>query len=147
MSIEGRIRIACAVILGLTIAVLLIVARTTRNAERVNGVIAVATMVAVEQDGFDERLRRVRTAIGDATRAAEKGGRPRPEVWTDLRRSLSRLRQPAHEHDRVLPVERGKAIAVRLAGEGYAVQYGEFDGAHLVSPPLAHAALRQMSER
>lgn len=49
--------------------------------------------------------------------------------------------------DPVLPVARGKAIAVRLAGEGYAVRYGEFDGAHLVSPPLAHAALRQLSGR
>jgi len=71
-----------------------------------------------------------------------------PGFMSPLRRSgMPRVFIAHGKYDRVLPVERGKAIAVRLAGEGYAVQYGEFDGAHLVSPPLAHAALRQMSER
>jgi phospholipase/carboxylesterase len=45
--------------------------------------------------------------------------------------------------DRVLPVERGRAIAARLAAEGYAVRYAEFDGGHDVPAPLAHEALRR----
>jgi predicted esterase len=49
--------------------------------------------------------------------------------------------------DKVLSVERGHAIAQRLAGEGYDVQYAEFDGAHLVEPAIAREALRQLAVR
>jgi predicted esterase len=49
--------------------------------------------------------------------------------------------------DRVLLVERGKGIALRLASEGYEVRYAEFDGAHLVSPPIAREALRLLAEQ
>jgi predicted esterase len=49
--------------------------------------------------------------------------------------------------DQVLPVARGQAIAQRLAGEGYDVSYAEFDGAHLVEPAIARAALRRLAER
>jgi predicted esterase len=46
--------------------------------------------------------------------------------------------------DRVLPVARAAAIAQRLAQEGYDVAYEEFDGAHIVSPPIARAALHRL---
>jgi predicted esterase len=48
--------------------------------------------------------------------------------------------------DRVLPVARAAAIAQRLAVEGYEVAYEEFDGAHIVSPPIARAALHRLEE-
>jgi predicted esterase len=48
--------------------------------------------------------------------------------------------------DRVLPVARAAAIAQRLAQEGYEVAYEEFDGAHIVSPPIARAALHRLEE-
>ena len=62
---------------------------------------------------------------------------------------LRRVGQPrifiAHgQGDKVLPVQRGQAIAQRLSGEGYAVQYEEFDGAHLVPPAIARAALQRL---
>lgn len=46
--------------------------------------------------------------------------------------------------DRVLPVARAAAIARRLAQEGYEVAYEEFDGAHIVSPTIARAALHRL---
>ncbi|MRW88337.1 thioesterase, partial [Pseudoduganella sp. FT26W] len=46
--------------------------------------------------------------------------------------------------DQVLSVQRGQEIAQRLAGEGYDVHYAEFDGAHIVSPPVARAALLRL---
>ncbi|MRX11824.1 thioesterase [Pseudoduganella sp. FT25W] len=46
--------------------------------------------------------------------------------------------------DQVLAVQRGQEIAARLTSEGYAVQYEEFDGAHIVSPPVARAALLRL---
>ncbi|HEX7984177.1 MAG TPA: thioesterase [Duganella sp.] len=49
--------------------------------------------------------------------------------------------------DLVLPVERGRAIAAQLATEAYDVRYAEFDGAHVVSAPIAREALRRISER
>ena len=49
--------------------------------------------------------------------------------------------------DKVLLVERGKGIALRLAGEGYDVRYAEFDGAHVVSPPVAREALRLLARQ
>ncbi|MYM75065.1 thioesterase [Duganella sp. FT134W] len=49
--------------------------------------------------------------------------------------------------DAVLPVHRGHDIAQRLVQEGYAVHYHEFDGAHLVSPAEARAALLRLEQR
>jgi predicted esterase len=49
--------------------------------------------------------------------------------------------------DQVLSVERGHAIARRLASEGYDVRYAEFSGAHLVEPEIAREALRRVTER
>ena len=66
-----------------------------------------------------------------------------PGFMAPLRRSgQSRVFVAHGRSDRVLLVERGKAIALRLAREGYAVRYAEFDGGHLVSPPVAREALR-----
>ena len=65
---------------------------------------------------------------------------------------LRRQGQPrifvAHgKQDPVLPVQRGHAIAQRLAHEGYRVSYEEFDGAHIVPPPIARAALHRLAQR
>ena len=65
---------------------------------------------------------------------------------------LQRVERPrvfvAHgSGDPVLPVERGRAIATQLATEAYDVRYAEFDGAHVVSAPIAREALRRVSER
>jgi predicted esterase len=49
--------------------------------------------------------------------------------------------------DKVLPVARAAAIAQRLAQEGYDVAYEEFDGAHIVSPTIARAALHRLEEQ
>lgn len=49
--------------------------------------------------------------------------------------------------DPVLPVQRGRAIAQRLADEGYDLTWQEFDGAHLVPPPVARAALARLPPR
>lgn len=49
--------------------------------------------------------------------------------------------------DRVLPVERGRAIAQALVAEGYEVEYKEFGGAHEVQAPLAEAALARATRR
>jgi predicted esterase len=49
--------------------------------------------------------------------------------------------------DEVLPVEQGRAIANQLAREEYEVRYQEFDGAHVVPAPIAHAALRRVAGR
>jgi predicted esterase len=49
--------------------------------------------------------------------------------------------------DPVLAMQRGHDIAQRLAQEGYAVNYTEFDGAHIVPPPEARAALQRLEER
>ncbi len=71
-----------------------------------------------------------------------------PGFMAPLRRSgMPRVFIAHGKGDQVLSVERGKAIAVRLAGEGYEVRYAEFDGAHVVSAPVAHAALRQLTAR
>ena len=51
------------------------------------------------------------------------------------------------EADKVLPVERGHAIARRLAGEDYEVRYAQFDGAHIVEPAIAREALRLLALR
>lgn len=48
--------------------------------------------------------------------------------------------------DQVLAVSRGREIAQRLAQDGYAVTYQEFDGGHIVSPPLARAALARLGQ-
>lgn len=125
MSIEARIRIACWLIVGLTVAVLLMVAQTTRDAERANGVIAVATAAALEQDRSDERLRQVRTAIGDATRAAERGQPPAPATWASLHRQLQAMRPTVHGDEMRLPaavraglrhVDAGTVAFVAVAG-------------------------------
>jgi len=50
------------------------------------------------------------------------------------------------KEDAVLSVQRGQAIAQHLAGEGYQVDYQEFDGAHIVSPPLARAAFNRLAQ-
>ncbi|MYM23149.1 thioesterase [Duganella sp. FT135W] len=50
------------------------------------------------------------------------------------------------KEDRVLAVARGAAIAQRLAQEGYDARYEEFDGAHIVSPPIARAALHRLEQ-
>ncbi len=47
--------------------------------------------------------------------------------------------------DQVLSVQRGHSIAQRLVAEGYQVTYQEFDGAHLVSPPVARAAFNRLA--
>ncbi|WP_371857253.1 alpha/beta hydrolase [Duganella callida] len=47
-------------------------------------------------------------------------------------------------HDKILGVQRGRSVAERLAAEGYQVRYEEFDGAHLVPPAIAHAALARL---
>jgi predicted esterase len=47
--------------------------------------------------------------------------------------------------DPVLPVQRGRAIAERLADEGYDVLYQQFAGAHLVAPALAQAAFNRLA--
>lgn len=71
-----------------------------------------------------------------------------PGFMAPLRRSgMPRVFIAHGKDDQVLSVERGKAIAVRLAGEGYEVQYAQFDGAHIVPPAIAHAALRQLTAR
>ncbi|MQA39894.1 alpha/beta hydrolase [Rugamonas aquatica] len=71
-----------------------------------------------------------------------------PGFMAPLRRSgMPRVFIAHGTQDPVLSVERGKAIALRLAGEGYDVRYAEFDGAHLVEPAIAHAALRQLAAR
>jgi phospholipase/carboxylesterase len=61
-------------------------------------------------------------------------------------RTSMRVGQPrifiAHgQHDPVLPVACGQALYHQLSVEGYDVQYEEFDGPHIVSPPLAGLAL------
>ncbi|HEV7252433.1 MAG TPA: alpha/beta hydrolase-fold protein [Mesorhizobium sp.] len=44
-------------------------------------------------------------------------------------------------HDTVLPIERcGRRLARELSGDGYDVDYREFDGGHVVPPELAEAA-------
>jgi len=48
--------------------------------------------------------------------------------------------------DKVLPVARAAAIARRLAQEGYDVAYEQFEGAHIVSPAIARAALHRLEE-
>ncbi|ELX10606.1 phospholipase/carboxylesterase/thioesterase [Janthinobacterium sp. HH01] len=71
-----------------------------------------------------------------------------PGFIAPLRRSgMPRVFIAHGTQDQVLSVERGKAIALKLAGEGYDVRYAEFDGAHLVEPVIAHAALRQLAAR
>jgi len=71
-----------------------------------------------------------------------------PGFMAPLRRSgMPRVFIAHGKQDQVLSVERGKAIALRLAEEGYDVRYAEFDGAHLVEPAIAHAALRQLASR
>ncbi|WP_373988786.1 alpha/beta hydrolase [Duganella sp. BuS-21] len=70
-----------------------------------------------------------------------------PGFMAPLRREgLPRVFVAHGKDDRVLPVQRGHAIARRLAQEGYDVTYAEFDGAHLVSPTIARAALRRLEE-
>jgi predicted esterase len=70
-----------------------------------------------------------------------------PGFMAPLRREGEPRVFVAHgKEDRVLPVERGAAIAQRLAQEGYDVVYEEFDGAHIVPPPLARAALHRLEE-
>ncbi|SHN42664.1 Predicted esterase [Duganella sacchari] len=71
-----------------------------------------------------------------------------PGFMSPLRRQGQPRIFVAHgKDDPVLPVQRGQAIAQRLAQEGYAVEYQEFDGAHIVSPPVARAALQQLATR
>ncbi|SDF93798.1 MULTISPECIES: alpha/beta hydrolase [unclassified Duganella] len=50
------------------------------------------------------------------------------------------------KEDQVLSVKRGHDIAQQLAQEGYDVTYEAFDGAHIVSPPIARAALHRLTE-
>ncbi len=45
-------------------------------------------------------------------------------------------------HDQVLPVERcGRVVVAQLRGQGYDVQYVEFDGTHVVTPDLVATAV------
>ncbi|MTV40577.1 alpha/beta hydrolase [Duganella radicis] len=70
-----------------------------------------------------------------------------PGFMAPLRREgLPRIFVSHGKDDRVLPVARGAAIAQRLAQEGYEVAYQEFDGAHIVSPAIARAALHRLEE-
>jgi len=68
-----------------------------------------------------------------------------PGFMAPLRREGQPRIFVAHgKDDKVLPVQRGAAIALRLSQEGYDVVYQQFDGAHLVSPPIARAALQRL---
>nr|WP_315260611.1 thioesterase [uncultured Duganella sp.] len=70
-----------------------------------------------------------------------------PGFMAPLRREGQPRVFVAHgKEDAVLSVRRGQDIARRLAQEGYDVAYEEFDGAHIVSPPVARAALRRLAE-
>jgi predicted esterase len=69
-----------------------------------------------------------------------------PGFMAPLRREGQPRVYVAHgKEDPVLAVQRGRDIAHRLAQEGYQVSYEEFDGAHIVSPPLARAALQRLA--
>lgn len=69
-----------------------------------------------------------------------------PGFMAPLRREGQPRVFVAHgKEDPVLAVQRGRDIAQRLAQEGYQVSYEEFDGAHIVSPPLARAALQRLA--
>ena len=71
-----------------------------------------------------------------------------PGFMAPLRREgLPRIFISHGEADRVLPVERGHAIARRLADEGYEVHYAQFAGAHLVEPAIVREALRRLAAR
>jgi predicted esterase len=51
------------------------------------------------------------------------------------------------KEDKVLLVQRGQDLALRLTQQGYNVTYEEFDGAHIVSPPVARTALQRLKQR
>lgn len=71
-----------------------------------------------------------------------------PGFMAPLRRQgLPRVFVAHGKHDRVLPVQCGHGIAERLAQQGYAVAYAEFDGAHLVSAPVAREALHRLEQQ
>jgi predicted esterase len=71
-----------------------------------------------------------------------------PGFMAPLRRQgLPRVFVAHGEADPVLPLERGHAIARRLADEGYEVRYAQFDGAHIVDPAIAREALRRLAAR
>lgn len=71
-----------------------------------------------------------------------------PGFMAPLRREgMPRIFIAHGEADRVLPVARGRAIARRLADEGYEVHYAQFAGAHLVQPAIAREALRRLAAR
>jgi predicted esterase len=51
------------------------------------------------------------------------------------------------KEDKVLSVQRGQDLALRLTQQGYDVTYEEFDGAHIVSPPVTRTALQRLEQR
>lgn len=70
-----------------------------------------------------------------------------PGFMAPLRREgLPRVFVSHGRDDKVLPVQRAHAIAQRLVQEGYEVAYEEFEGAHIVSPPIARAALHRLED-
>lgn len=69
-----------------------------------------------------------------------------PGFMAPLRREGSPRVFVSHgKDDPVLAVQRGQDIAQRLAAQGYEVEYAEFDGAHIVSPPIARTALARLA--
>ncbi|WP_432380573.1 alpha/beta hydrolase [Duganella sp. P38] len=69
-----------------------------------------------------------------------------PGFMAPLRREGQPRVFVAHgKDDPVLSVRRGHDIAQQLARQGYAVRYEEFDGAHIVAPPVARAALQRLA--
>jgi predicted esterase len=70
-----------------------------------------------------------------------------PGFMAPLRREGQPRVFVAHgKEDKVLAVQRGQDIAQQLADDGYAVEYNEFDGPHLVAPPVARAALQRLRQ-
>ena len=84
MLIGAKVRAACWAALAVIILMLAIAFGTARELRRADLAIVASSSALRVQDGLDRELRLLRTDIGDATRAAERGELVAPSTWTRL---------------------------------------------------------------
>jgi phospholipase/carboxylesterase len=116
---------------------------------------ALDTALAYVYDHFDvDPVRRVLAGFSDGASYALSLGLVNGEMFGQLfalsagyvipgpRQGRPRIFMSHGWNDRVLPIDRcGRRVMSRLRGEGYAVDYREFDGGHEVPPEAVEVAL------